>query len=68
MKGFDPDNDPLTFGKRASHDSDVIRIENMGTNEANIYLAKPLDREVSLRLNFKLVGPKSFYFTFADSG
>ncbi|XP_036234309.2 cadherin-23 isoform X2 [Bactrocera oleae] len=46
LKGVDPDNDPLVFGKRSSHDSDVIRIENTGENEANVYLAKALDREL----------------------
>ncbi|XP_054726430.1 cadherin-23 [Anastrepha obliqua] len=46
LKGFDPDNDPLIFGKRPSHDSEVIRIENTGDNQANIYLAKELDREL----------------------
>ncbi|KAH8267311.1 hypothetical protein KR018_005727 [Drosophila ironensis] len=46
LKGFDPDNDPLTFGKRNSHDSEIIRIENTGGNEAKVYLAKELDREV----------------------
>lgn len=45
LKGFDPDNDPLTFSKRPSPDSDVIRIENTGSNEAYVYLAKELDRE-----------------------
>ncbi|KAH8250254.1 hypothetical protein KR026_009305 [Drosophila bipectinata] len=46
LKGYDPENDPLTFGKRNSHDSEIIRIENTGGNEAKIYLAKELDREV----------------------
>ncbi|XP_017067176.2 LOW QUALITY PROTEIN: cadherin-23 [Drosophila eugracilis] len=45
LKGFDPDNDPLTFGKRNSHDSEIIRIENTGGNEAKVFLAKELDRE-----------------------
>lgn len=48
LKGYDPDNDPLTFGIIPSQFSDIIRIDNFGTNEANIYLAKDLDREVSL--------------------
>ena len=43
---MDPDGDPLTFGIRDYPGSDVIRIENLGTNEANIYLNKELDREV----------------------
>ncbi|KAH8293460.1 hypothetical protein KR054_000643 [Drosophila jambulina] len=46
LKGFDPDNDPLTFGKRNSHDSEIIRIENTGGNEAKVFLAKELDREL----------------------
>ena len=46
LRGYDPDGDSLTFGIRTSHDSDIIKIENIGHNEANIYLAKELDREV----------------------
>lgn len=46
LKGYDPDDDPLLFGKRPSKDSEVIRIENTGGSEANVYLAKALDREV----------------------
>ncbi|KAH8360154.1 hypothetical protein KR093_011089 [Drosophila rubida] len=45
LKGYDPDNDPLIFGKRNSHDSEIIRIENTGGNEAKVFLAKELDRE-----------------------
>lgn len=47
LKGYDPDNDPLTFGIIPSQFSDIIRIENFGSNEAKVYLAKDLDREVS---------------------
>ncbi|XP_030375877.1 cadherin-23 [Scaptodrosophila lebanonensis] len=46
LKGYDPDNDPLTFGKRNTHDSDVIRIENVEGNSAQVFLAKELDREI----------------------
>lgn len=52
LKGYDPDNDQLTFGIIPSTFSDIIRIDNFGTNEANIYLAKDLDREVSLESDF----------------
>ncbi|XP_017865167.1 PREDICTED: cadherin-23 [Drosophila arizonae] len=45
LKGYDPDNDPLFFGKRNSQDSEIIRIENTGGNEAKVFLAKELDRE-----------------------
>lgn len=45
LRGYDPDNDPLIFGKRNSHDSEIIRIENSGGTEAKVYLAKELDRE-----------------------
>lgn len=45
LRGYDPDNDPLIFGKRNSHDSEIIRIVNSGGNEAKVYLAKELDRE-----------------------
>lgn len=45
LRGMDPDGDPLTFGIRDYPGWDVIRIENLGTNEANVYLNKELDRE-----------------------
>lgn len=45
IKGYDPDGDPLAFGKRNSLDSNIIRIENIRSNEANIYLNEELDRE-----------------------
>lgn len=45
MKGFDPDGDTLSFGTRHSFDSEILKIENSGNNEANIYLNKELDRE-----------------------
>jgi hypothetical protein len=47
LKGTDPDGDILTFGVKYTYDSDIIRIENMGDNQADIYLEKELDREVS---------------------
>ncbi|KAL2733633.1 cadherin-23 [Vespula maculifrons] len=46
LRGVDPDGDSLTFGVRDQPGSDVIRLENFGLNEANIYLNKLLDREV----------------------
>ncbi|XP_073991281.1 cadherin 88C isoform X3 [Rhodnius prolixus] len=46
LRGMDPDGDPLTFGVREYSGSDVIRIENLGSTEANIYLNKELDREM----------------------
>lgn len=45
LRGADPDGDVLTFGVQG-HGSDVIRIENLNSNEANVYLNKELDREV----------------------
>ncbi|XP_062536316.1 cadherin-23 isoform X2 [Armigeres subalbatus] len=45
LKGYDPDGDPLTFGVREAIDSDVIRVERSGVNEANVYLNSELDRE-----------------------
>uniref|UniRef100_A0A8D8Q5N3 Cadherin-23 n=1 Tax=Cacopsylla melanoneura TaxID=428564 RepID=A0A8D8Q5N3_9HEMI len=45
LRGADPDGDVLTFGVQG-HGHDVIRIENLNSNEANIYLNKELDREV----------------------
>lgn len=46
LKGIDIDGDILTFGVREQPGSDVIRVENFGLTEANIYLNKLLDREV----------------------
>ncbi|KAJ1522204.1 hypothetical protein ONE63_002512 [Megalurothrips usitatus] len=46
LRGADPDGDALTFGVRGSEGHDMLRIENLGTNEANVYLNKELDREV----------------------
>lgn len=45
LKGFDADGDTLAFGLRHSYDSDILRIENTGNNEANCYLNRELDRE-----------------------
>ncbi|XP_066601612.1 cadherin-23 [Prorops nasuta] len=45
LRGVDPDGDTLTFGVRDQPGSNVIRVENIGVNEANIYLNKLLDRE-----------------------
>lgn len=45
LRGADPDGDVLIFGVQG-HGSDVIRIENLNSNEANVYLNKELDREV----------------------
>lgn len=50
LKGYDPDDDPLTFAVKTSIDSDVIQIVNVGKNEADIYLAKELDREVCINV------------------
>lgn len=47
LRGTDPDGDPLTFGVREQIGNEILRIENLGANEANIYLKKELDREVS---------------------
>lgn len=48
LRGADPDNDPLVFGIRdTGYGSDVLRIENIGNSEANLYLAQELDREVN---------------------
>lgn len=45
LHGIDPDGDSLTFGIKEQPGSDIIRIENFGTSEANVYLNKELDRE-----------------------
>lgn len=45
VRGIDPDGDKLIFGVRDPGDK-VIRVENFGRSEANIYLEIELDREV----------------------
>lgn len=47
LKGEDPDDDPLTFGVLGSMASDLLRIENVPGNQANVYLRKELDRETT---------------------
>lgn len=47
LRGIDPDGDTLQFGIREQVGSDILRIEAISSNEANIYLVKELDREVS---------------------
>jgi hypothetical protein len=46
LRGFDPDGDPLRFGVRDQVGNEILRIENIGKNEADIFLKKELDREV----------------------
>ncbi|XP_054269612.1 cadherin-23-like [Macrosteles quadrilineatus] len=46
LRGVDPDGDTLTFGVREQIGHDILRIEGVGVNEANVYLKKELDREV----------------------
>lgn len=46
LRGVDPDGDTLRFGIRDQLGSDILRLEAISSNEANIYLVKELDREV----------------------
>ncbi|XP_050735758.1 cadherin-23-like isoform X6 [Eriocheir sinensis] len=46
LKGYDPDGDALTFGVRGAEGRDLLRIEQNGSTEANVYLRKALDREI----------------------
>ncbi|CAG5108412.1 Similar to Cdh23: Cadherin-23 (Mus musculus) [Cotesia congregata] len=50
LRGIDPDGDSLRFGVKDQPGADVIRVETVGTQEANIYLNKLLDRESLLLL------------------
>lgn len=54
LRGIDPDGDSLIFGVREQPGSDVIRVENVSPNEANIYLNKWLDREVIYQIYISL--------------
>lgn len=47
LRAVDPDGDALLFGVREQPGSDVIRVKSTSKNEANVYLNKILDREVS---------------------
>lgn len=47
LKGIDRDGDTLTFGLRGQVANELLRIENLGKDEANLYLRKELDREVN---------------------
>lgn len=51
LRGVDPDGDTLKFGIRDQLGSDILRLEAISSNEANIYLVKELDREVRTYLN-----------------
>jgi hypothetical protein len=46
LRGLDPDDDPLTFGLRDQVGNEIFHIENVGKNEADVFLKKELDREV----------------------
>ncbi|CAH0714568.1 unnamed protein product, partial [Brenthis ino] len=54
LRGVDPDGDTLQFGIREQVGSDILRIEAISSNEANIYLVKELDREVRDEYSFVL--------------
>ncbi|XP_046962418.1 cadherin-23 isoform X2 [Vanessa cardui] len=54
LRGLDPDGDTLRFGIRDQVGSDILRIEAISSNEANIYLVKELDREVRDEYSFVL--------------
>lgn len=45
LKAEDDDDDELRFGALGSIASDLLRIESVSKNEANVYLRKELDRE-----------------------
>lgn len=47
LRGVDPDGDTLKFGIKDQLGSNILRLEAISSNEANIYLVKELDREVS---------------------
>lgn len=47
LRGEDPDEDPLTFGVLGTMASDLLRVENVPGNQANVYLRRELDRETT---------------------
>ncbi|CAD0199964.1 unnamed protein product [Chrysodeixis includens] len=54
LRGIDPDGDNLQFGIRDQLGSDILRLEAISSNEANIYLVKELDREIRDEYSFVL--------------
>ncbi|XP_022120263.2 cadherin-23 [Pieris rapae] len=54
LRGVDPDGDVLQFGIRNQVGSDILKIEAISSNEANIYLVKELDREARDEYSFVL--------------
>lgn len=46
LKAHDADGDAVKFGVKPSLDSNIIKIEKLSDNEANIRLNKELDREI----------------------
>ncbi|XP_022814914.1 cadherin-23 [Spodoptera litura] len=54
LRGVDPDGDTLQFGIRDQLGSDILRLEAISSNEANIYLVKELDREIRDEYSFVL--------------
>ena len=52
LTGIDADNDPLSFGV-ISNPENVVKVVNVGNNEADVVLAKPLDAES--RVNYQVV-------------
>lgn len=47
LKAEDPDEDLLTFGVLGSMANELLRIENVPGNQANVFLRKELDRETT---------------------
>ncbi|XP_044743020.1 cadherin-23, partial [Chrysoperla carnea] len=45
LQGTDPDGDKLEFGVQNTPGSDVITVKTISKTDANVYLAKELDRE-----------------------
>lgn len=62
LRGVDPDGDTLKFGIRDQLGSDILRLEAISSNEANIYLVKELDREVRNAYKAQLILYIDTYF------
>lgn len=58
LRGNDADSDALTFGVRPAQpdpQADVLRVQRVSDTEADLFLSKPLDREVCTCLIFFLL-------------
>lgn len=67
LRAVDPDGDTLKFGIRDQLGSNILRLEAISSNEANIYIVKELDREVRYLLKFLFIMYLPTYYSLPIS-